>query len=73
MLLAERVEAILDAHNEHDFNQLMTFLTDVGKVLARSQRDVLNAPGPEQVGSEPAPGRRDQRTRGAARQIALCK
>ena len=53
--------AILDAHNERDFNLLMTFLADVGEVLAQSQRELLNEPGPELVG--PQPGTQAQKSK----------
>ena len=47
----EAMAALMESYNERDFNLLMMFLTDVGEVLAHSQRALLRASLHEQAGS----------------------
>ncbi len=44
--------ALMASFNERDFNLLMTFLTDAGEVLARSQRALWRASLPEQADAD---------------------
>ncbi len=60
LLYREQGEAMapfLEAYSEHDFNLVMTFLANVGDVLARSQRALLQASSPKQTDAGPVPNR----------------
>lgn len=54
--------AFLEAFSERDFDLLMTFLTDVSEILARSQYDLLKKPIPEPVDTLPGEVDRPRRT-----------
>ena len=49
----EAMAGLLDAYSERDFNLLMTFLADVGEVLARSQLVLLHASSSGQADAGP--------------------
>ena len=51
----EAMATLLETYGERDFDLLMTFLADVGEVLARSQRALLRSPVPEQADAASTP------------------
>jgi DNA-binding MarR family transcriptional regulator len=46
---SEPVSAILDSYSEPEFNLLLTFLTDLGNIFARTSPPSLKEPRPEQA------------------------